>query len=114
MVGDVKPHITIGGESVKVIDYRTTKFVMIPQSLARDRSLTHADKIVYMTLCLYTDNTSKQSHPSAQTIADVAGVSRSTVFRALESLETGGYLKRERRTYGKGKQTTNAYYLLDK
>jgi len=114
LVTSVVPKMNRGGEPVKVIDYRTTKFVMIPQSLARDRSLTHADKIVYMTLCLYTDNTSKQSHPSAQTIADVSGVSRSTVFRALESLETGGYLKRERRTYGKGKQTTNAYYLLDK
>ena len=99
---------------MKVIDYRTTKFVMIPQSLARDKTLTHADKIVYMTLCLYTDNTSKQSHPSAQTIADVAGVSRSTVFRALTSLEEAGYVSREHRSYGKGKRTTNAYYLLDK
>lgn len=99
---------------MKVIDFRTSKFVMIPQSLARDRSLTHSDKIVYMTLCLYTDNMSKQSHPSAQTIADVAGVSRSTVFRALVSLEKAGYVRREKRTYGRGKQTTNAYYLLDK
>lgn len=99
---------------MKVIDFRTSKFVMIPQTLARDRSLTHSDKIVYMTLCLYTDNTSKQSHPSAQTIADVSGVSRSTVFRALDSLEKAGYVRREKRTYGRGKQTTNAYYLLDK
>lgn len=99
---------------MQVIDYRTTKFVMIPQSLARDKSLTHRDKIVYMTLCLFTDNASKQSYPSAQTIADTASVSRNSVFRALKSLETTGYIRREKRTFGRGKQTTNVYYLLDK
>ena len=99
---------------MQVIDYRTTKFVMIPQSLARDKTLTHRDKIVYMTLCLFTDNMSKQSYPSAQTIAETSNVSRNGVFRALKSLETAGYIRREQRTFGRGKQTTNIYYLLDK
>lgn len=99
---------------MQVIDYRTTKFVMIPQSLARDKTLTHRDKIVYMTLCLYSDNLSKQSHPSAQTIADVAGIGRNSVFKAFAALEKMGYIKREKRTFGRGKQTTNTYYLLDK
>ncbi|MGY3188737.1 helix-turn-helix domain-containing protein [Lysinibacillus sp. TE18511] len=99
---------------MQVIDYRTTKFVMIPQSLARDKSLTHRDKIVYMTLCLFTDNTSKQSYPSAQTIADMSGLSRNSIFRALKALELAGYIRREQRTFGRGKQTTNVYYLLDK
>lgn len=99
---------------MQVIDYRTTKFIMIPQSLARDKSLTHRDKIVYMTLCLYSDNASKQSYPSAQTIAEMSGVSRNGVFRALKALELAGYIRREQRTFGRGKQTTNVYYLLDK
>lgn len=99
---------------MQVIDYRTTKFVMIPQSLARDKSLAHRDKIVYMTLFLYSDNLSKQSHPSAQTIAEVANVSRHGVFRALKALEYAGYIRREKRTTSGGKQTTNVYYLLDK
>lgn len=99
---------------MQVIDYRTTKFVMIPQSLARDKTLSHRDKIVYMTLCLYSDNASKQSYPSAQTIADMSGVSRNGVFRALKALELTDYIRREQRTFGRGKQTTNVYYLLDK
>ena len=99
---------------MQVIDYRTTKFVMIPQSLARDKSLAHRDKIVYMTLCLFTDNMSKQSYPSAQTIADMSGLSRNSIFRALKALELAGYIRREQRTFGRGKQTTNVYYLLDK
>lgn len=99
---------------MQVIDYRSTKFVMIPQTLVRDKSLIHRDKIVYMTLCLFTDNTSKQSHPSAQTIADMSSVSRNSVFRALKALESAGYIRREQRTFGRGKQTTNVYYLLDK
>ncbi|MFJ7665304.1 helix-turn-helix domain-containing protein [Lysinibacillus sp. NPDC097162] len=99
---------------MQVIDYRTTKFVMIPQSLARDKTLSHRDKIVYMTLCLYSDNASKQSYPSAQTIADVAGIGRNGVFKAFAALEKLGYIRREKRTYKGGKQTTNTYYLLDK
>lgn len=87
---------------------------MIPQSLARDKSLAHRDKIVYMTLCLFTDNMSKQSYPSAQTIADMAKLSRNSIFRALKALELAGYIRREQRTFGRGKQTTNVYYLLDK
>lgn len=99
---------------MQVIDYRSTKFVMLPQNLVRDKTLLHRDKIVYMSLCLFTDNASKQSHPSAQTIADMAGLSRNSVFRALKELELAGYIRREQRTFGRGKQTTNVYYLLDK
>ena len=91
-----------------------SKFVMIPQSLVRHKSLTHRDKIVYMSFCLFTDNISKQSYPSAQTVAEIASISRSSVFRALKSLEAEGYIRREQRTFGDGKQTTNVYYLLDK
>jgi len=56
---------------------------------------------------------SKQAHPSAQTIAEVAGISRNGVFKAFIALEKLGYIRREKRTYGDGKQTTNTYYLLD-
>lgn len=99
---------------MRIIDYRTTKFVMIPQSLARDTSLKPTDKVVYMTLCLYANNTTKRAHPNADTIAEVSGVSRNTVFRALKALEDGDYIKRKRRASGGGKRISNDYYLLDK
>ncbi|MCY9546757.1 helix-turn-helix domain-containing protein [Lysinibacillus xylanilyticus] len=99
---------------MQIIDYQTTKFVMIPQSLALDKSLTHRDKMVYIALSLFMDNNSKQAYPSAQTLAEIVGVGRNSVFRALKSLESIGYIRREKRAFGQGKQTTNVYYLLDK
>lgn len=96
-----------------VIDFRKTKFVMIPRKLAEDTNLTHREKIVYMTLCLYTNNESKKSFPSINTIADKAGYSRSSLVRALNELELYGYIKKENRYLGKQKQTSNVYYLLD-
>lgn len=99
---------------MRVIDYRTSKFVMIPQSLVRDTALKPTDKVVYMTLCLYANNTTKRAHPSVDAIADVSGVSRRTVFNALTALEDNGYVTRKKRQGKSGKYASNDYYLLDK
>lgn len=99
---------------MKVIDYRTTKFVMVPRSLVEDKTLIARDKAVYMSLCLFTNNDTKQAYPSIDTISQLVGCSRSSTVRALRALEDGGYIKREKRTNGRGGQTTNIYYLLDK
>lgn len=94
---------------MKVIDFRTQKFVMVPQSLVKDSLLNKRDKVVYMSLCLFANNETKQAYPSTQTIATIVGCSRNNVFKSLRSLENGGYIKREGRA-----GETNIYYLLDK
>lgn len=99
---------------MKVIDYRTSKFVMVPRSLVEDTSLLMRDKAVYTALCLYANNDTKQAYPSADTIAGIVGCSRNSVFRAVVALEKAGYVRRESRKNGHGRQTTNIYYLLDK
>lgn len=99
---------------MKVIDFRTSKFVMIPRTLVEDASLLMRDKAVYTALCLFANNDTKQAYPSAETIAGISGCSRNSVFRAIDALEKAGYLRRERRKNGHGRQTTNIYYLLDK
>jgi len=98
---------------LKIIDYRTTKFVIIPRSLVEDSALTPRDKCVYMALCLYANNDTKAARPSVATIASKSGCGRSSVFESLKRLESGGYIKRESRSNGAGKQLTNYYYLLD-
>lgn len=99
---------------MEIVDKRTFKFVIVPRSLVEDAALTHRDKVVYMALCLYADNTTKQAYPSTLTIANKAGTSRSGVFRSLRALEAGGYIKRENRSNGAAAKLTNIYYLLDK
>lgn len=99
---------------MEIVDKRTHKFVIVPRTLVEDLALTHRDKAVYMALCLYTDNSTKQAFPSTLTIANKSGTSRSGVFRALRALENGGYIRRENRSNGIGSKLTNIYYLLDK
>lgn len=99
---------------MKIIDYRTTKFVIIPKTLVIDQSVTYRDKCVYMALATYANNTTKAARPSTQTIADNVGCSRSSVFDSLKRLEQSGYIKRKSRSSKKAGSLTNIYYLLDK
>lgn len=96
-----------------ILDFRKTKFIMLPKSLVRDSRITHREKISYMTLCLFANNDSKQAFPSINTIADTAGYSRSSMIRALNTLEGYGYIRKENRFFGEQKQTSNVYVLLD-
>ena len=101
-------------DAFKVVDFRTTKFVMVPRSLVEDKTLKSRDKLVYMALCLYANNDTKQARPSINTIGERVGVSRSSVIRALEALEKAEYIARQPRYFRQKKQTSNEYYLLDK
>lgn len=99
---------------MQIVDYRTTKFVIIPRTLVTDTSVTYRDKCVYMALCLYTNNSTKAARPSTQTIADNVGCARSSVFDSLKRLEASGYIKRKSRSSKRSGRMTNVYYLLDK
>lgn len=109
-----KPQIEEFDDDVPgVLDFRKTNFIMLPKSLVQDTRITHREKISYMTLCLFANNDSKQAFPSINTIADTAGYSRSSMVRALNSLEEFGYIRKENRFFGEQKQTSNVYILLD-
>jgi len=99
---------------LEIFDQRKTRFVIVPRSLVTDQGVTYRDKAVYMALCLYANNTTKQARPSTQTIADVVGCSRRSIFESLKRLEDCGYVLRKARRARNGNQLANAYYLLDK
>lgn len=65
----------------------------------------------YHWICDHADENG-YCYPSAQKIADDAGVSRRKVFDYLKELETMGVLEREKRTKG-NEQLSNAYYVMD-
>lgn len=97
----------------RVLDFRKSKFVMIPRTLADDTKATPREKVIYITLCLYANNNSKQAFPSINTIADKSGYSRSSAIRGLNALEALGYIRKENRFVEDSKQTSNVYILLD-
>lgn len=99
---------------MKVLDFETTRFVMIPRSLVEDQDITYRDKCVYMSLMMYTNNSTKTSRPSTQTLSNVVGCSRNSIFDSLKRLEESGYIKRENRSSKKSGSLSNVYYLLDK
>lgn len=98
---------------MEIIDFRKSNFVMLPTSLVKDQSLKPSDKLIYATLCLFTNNHSKSSYPSVDTIAESAACNRISVYRSLKVLEENGYIKRENRYGSKQEQLSNRYYLLD-
>lgn len=73
-------------------------------------NLPHRAISVYCYLCDRADRYGK-CFPSTTLIADDLGISRRTVFRALNDLETANLLHRERRRRTHGGNTSNLYCL---
>ena len=63
------------------------------------RELTPAQRCVYTTLCLFVGRESGKCWPKVSTLMRITGFSRSTVFRALDSLEERHYLHRSKRRF---------------
>jgi hypothetical protein len=70
---------------------------IIPASAVMDRDLTATHLRVLCAIGLHTNKLGGGVWTSLNTLADEAGVSRSTVKRACEELETRGYLRRTER-----------------
>lgn len=98
-----------------IIDYRKRKFIMISQqAVMRDKKLTKPSELtVYLALCGFADNETKQSYPSVAKLAEVALCSESSVQRALRTLEEVGYIEIRKRRDRRGFITSNQYVLLD-
>ena len=66
---------------------------------------------VLLSLVSHADNTTKESYPSMETIANEIGASTRTVIRVLADLEKRGYITRELVNSTKSRQKHNIYTL---
>ena len=75
--------------------------------------LPHRAVAVYMYLSNRA-NKNKECFPSVRTIAEDLHLSKSTVFRALNDLETAGLITREKRFRTSGGRISTLYKLKEK
>jgi DNA-binding MarR family transcriptional regulator len=82
-------------------------FGAVPLVLLRDRTVTGSELRVYIALSSF-EGTKAESYPAVRTIADRAGVSKSSVSPATASLSCKGWIKVTRRGQGQ----SNLYECL--
>jgi hypothetical protein len=70
--------------------------------------------VVYLSLCRHSDNNTQSCFPSMELIAEENGIHKSTVLRAIKTLEEWGIINVIRRKKEDGKQENNIYYLTKK
>ena len=58
-------------------------------------------------------NTNRECYPSVRTIAEDLHLSKSTVFRALNDLETAGLIVRKKRFRTSGGRSSTLYQLKE-
>lgn len=99
----------------EVIDTRNRKFVWVDRSVMETReTLTRPiDKLVYVMLCMYADNKTKTSYPSAERLAQLCHCSERSVRYALHRLDEAKLIRIEARKDARGYRTSNVYYLLE-
>ncbi|HJH92860.1 MAG TPA: helix-turn-helix domain-containing protein [Oscillospiraceae bacterium] len=74
--------------------------------------LPHRAVAVYMYLSNRA-NKNRECYPSVRTIAEDLHLSKSTVFRALNDLETAGLITREKRWRTSGGRSSTLYQLKE-
>lgn len=77
---------------------------------AFEQKLKPTQKIVLLALADHA-NDSGECWPGINKLCEKAGVSRSTLKRALEELEENGFIQRQERKRQNGSQTSNLYFL---
>lgn len=89
------------------------KFITSPARALKDRRITSKDRDVLSYLCLRANNTTKESFPGQQRIADDLGICTRTLIRSLKRLEETGYIAvKHRYKKIKGGKTTNLYRVI--
>jgi hypothetical protein len=67
---------------------------------------------VYVALCRFADNNTRQCYPSTRTLAALLHLGRPTVHKALRTLEDAGLIAIERGRTPQGDYRANVYTLL--
>ena len=88
---------------------RTVRYTTIDNPILYDKRIGKNELLVYLVLSRFANGNSK-AWPTGATIAELSRIGRSTVFAALESLETIGYLTRDS---GAKKGIASRYFLVD-
>lgn len=85
-------------------------FCFVPWAVVDDPTLTPYDRAVYLALCRFSDRDGA-CFPSLTTIAARGNVSLAQVKRSISTLESQGFISRERRKGEHGNEST-LYHLL--
>lgn len=72
-------------------------FGRVEKEVVTDPALSLEAKGLYALLSTYADQYRK-CYPAIETLVDLSGKSRRTVFRLLDELEEAGYVTRKRRS----------------
>lgn len=88
-----------------------SKLSIIPSRAIFDKCLSPANLRVLGALCSYTDREGI-CFPSQGTLAGRLGMSRRTVSRSINKLESLGYVAVNKRTRENGSTTTNLYKVI--
>lgn len=70
---------------------------------------TTNEKIVLMVLAYHKNHKNKQCYPGIETIIKETSLSKSSVFRTLQSLEKKGFIKINKRIGARNEYTFPAY-----
>ena len=84
------------------------QFTIVDGDVFKDNRLNPSTKIVYGCLATYRNSASNDAFPSAQRLAEDAGVTRNTVFKAIKQLVGYNYLSKTARYTDKGR-SSNLY-----
>jgi hypothetical protein len=98
-----------------VLDLRDKKFTMVGRDILENTTkfTKPTQKLVYVMLCMYANNDTKRSFPSAGTLAKLCGCSDKSVRVAIKHLQEIGLIRVEPQYEKDGKQTSNVYILLE-
>jgi predicted transcriptional regulator len=89
-------------------------FFMVDNGVFDERlNLEPLDKLVYICLLRYADNTSREAFPAMQRIADDIGITRQRVNTAIKILEQRGLIKKKKRFDKTGGKKSNLYIVYD-
>ncbi len=89
-------------------------FFMVDNGVFDERlGLEPLDKLVYICLLRYADNTSREAYPGQERIAKDIGISRQRVNIAINTLTEKGLIEKKARFDKRGSQTSNQYIVYD-
>ena len=89
---------------------RTTKdfwFACVDIDVLRDKELSQSARFIFAVLCTFITVNNRNCWPSNDSVAEAAGVSKSTVKRAYQELEARGIIARSIRFKDDSSQTSS-------
>mgnify|MGYP003661958225 CR=1 FL=1 len=101
--------------SIEVKDGRKRQFgVVYRNHIDRDdfRALSPSTRLVYFALLTFVGRADQQAWPKVSRLARMVGASERTVWRAVKSLESAGYLTIGKKWYNRARRV-NLYTLTD-